>query len=257
MPKFYMTDDEIRKDYTKAKDRKRQLGILADMNCVSKAAMRNKLIEMGLIDGIPAEVKPEAIPADQKIDEKRAKALIAGDVSDGDIAREFDVSENAFKSWRRRMGIMRYPKKQQKEEKRMKMDKDRTVEDIVIEAEDRAEERALQESPIEPPVEPKVRLGGNFRIEPRETTDEQMASKLKDADGQNVPGRSADESECVEQVGGAITLSDFHALLHELRQLPWNLGDAKLMINGEIIKDVFEVSICRGSDLRVSLITRC
>ena len=28
MPKFYMTDDEIRRDYTKAKDRKRQLGIL-------------------------------------------------------------------------------------------------------------------------------------------------------------------------------------------------------------------------------------
>ena len=152
MPKFYMTDDEIRRDYTKAKDRKRQLGILADMNCVSKAAMRNKLIELGLILGTPTEEKPKKVTVDQKIDEGRARALIAGDVRDEDIAKEFGVSVKSFQSWRRGKGIMRYPQSQKKEGKTM---------------EERAAERALQESAVEPPTEVAARSGGKIGMEPR------------------------------------------------------------------------------------------
>ena len=37
---MYMTDEEIRKSYRQAKDPKRQLGILADLNCCSVADIK-------------------------------------------------------------------------------------------------------------------------------------------------------------------------------------------------------------------------
>ena len=186
MAKFYMSDEEIRRDHTKAKDKNKQLEILADMKLVSQTVMRNKLISMGLIEGAPTEEKPEKVPAAQKIDEARARALIAGGVSDKDIAKEFGVGVSTFQDWRRRAGIMRYSKHKKNEEKDMKKHHERSVEDDVIEAEDeraadpafaagsaereflsRSAERALQESPVEPPAAVKPRPAGYIRMEPR------------------------------------------------------------------------------------------
>ena len=43
MTKFYMTDGETITDFRKAKDPTEQIKILADLNCVSREQMREKL----------------------------------------------------------------------------------------------------------------------------------------------------------------------------------------------------------------------
>ena len=114
MAKFYMEDEEIRRDYLRAKDRDKQLEILADMNLVNRATMRNKLIELGLIDGEPEKIpEPETkrSRASDKINEAEARKLVENDVPDEQIAKHFGVGAETFRAWRRSKGIMRYPMK--------------------------------------------------------------------------------------------------------------------------------------------------
>ena len=82
MTKFYMPDEEIRRDYTRAKDKGKQIEILADMNLVSKHVMREKLIEMGLLErnaetksGAKKEVKGKPTEKRAPLDEIRAMEL--------------------------------------------------------------------------------------------------------------------------------------------------------------------------------------
>ena len=124
MTKFYMSDGEIITDFRQAKDQTAQIGILADQNCVSKAEMREKLQELGLLPGGPTpkpeqkpEPKPEPapiLPAPHKqpparppMDELRAMELFREGLDDLQIAEALGETKNRVVEWRYRMHLLR------------------------------------------------------------------------------------------------------------------------------------------------------
>lgn len=46
--KWYMSDEEIKRSYRTCKDAHAQIGILAELNCKTKAEVRRKLAELGV-----------------------------------------------------------------------------------------------------------------------------------------------------------------------------------------------------------------
>jgi hypothetical protein len=64
--KLHMQDEEIRRDYQRAKDKKKQVEILADMNLVTVTQMREKLAELGVLE-------QETAPADREAEKKRGR----------------------------------------------------------------------------------------------------------------------------------------------------------------------------------------
>lgn len=124
MTKFYMSDGEIITDFRQAKDQMAQIEILADQNCVSKAEMREKLQELGLLPGEPPpkpeqkpEPKPEPapiLPAPHKqpparppMDELRAMELFREGLDDLQIAETLGETKNRVIEWRYRMHLLR------------------------------------------------------------------------------------------------------------------------------------------------------
>lgn len=124
MTKFYMSDGEIITDFRQAKDQMAQIEILADQNCVSKAEMREKLQELGLLPGEPPpkpeqkpEPKPEPapiLPAPHKqpparppMDELRAMELFREGLDDLQIAEALGETKNRVIEWRYRMHLLR------------------------------------------------------------------------------------------------------------------------------------------------------
>lgn len=47
--RFFMTDEEISTSWRRAASHKKQVQVLAELNCVSTPTMRKKLVEMGLL----------------------------------------------------------------------------------------------------------------------------------------------------------------------------------------------------------------
>lgn len=133
-PKYYMTDGDIITDFRQAKDKKAQIEILADLNCVSREQMREKLRELGLLPGGPPpkpkpkpEPKPEPkpkpepepkpapiLPAPHKqpparppMDELRAMELFNEGLDDLQIAEALGETKNRVVEWRYRMHLLR------------------------------------------------------------------------------------------------------------------------------------------------------
>ena len=112
-PKYYMTDGEIITDFRQAKDPTEQIKILADLNCVSREQMREKLRSLGLLDrrGGPVTVLPPAPasvgkgPRIPPIDELRAMELWREGLDDLAISECLGVPISRVSAWRRRMHL--------------------------------------------------------------------------------------------------------------------------------------------------------
>ena len=50
MSNMYMSDAEIATGYRTAKNKAKQVGVLAELNAVSHKAMEDKLVELGLME---------------------------------------------------------------------------------------------------------------------------------------------------------------------------------------------------------------
>lgn len=50
MNDMYMSDAEIATGYRTAKNKAKQIGVLAELNAVSRRTMEEKLLELGLMD---------------------------------------------------------------------------------------------------------------------------------------------------------------------------------------------------------------
>ena len=112
-PKFYMPDGDIITDFRQAKDQAAQIEILADLNCVSREQMREKLRSLGLLDrrGGPVTVPPPAPASVGKgphippIDEQRAMELWREGLDDLAISESLGVPISRVSAWRRRMHL--------------------------------------------------------------------------------------------------------------------------------------------------------
>lgn len=107
-----MSDAEIATGYRTAKNKKKQIGVLAELNAVSRRTMEEKLVELGLMEKtgggepLPAPA-PEAVP----FDETRARELYAEGRDDLAISEMLGVSKAVFSKWRKAQGLSaNYPK---------------------------------------------------------------------------------------------------------------------------------------------------
>lgn len=50
MSDMFMSDAEIAAGYRTAKNKTKQIGVLAELNAVSRRAMEDKLVELGLME---------------------------------------------------------------------------------------------------------------------------------------------------------------------------------------------------------------
>ena len=102
MSDMYMSDAEIATGYRTAKNKTKQVGVLAELNAVPRRTMEEKLVELGLMEktggGEPLSAPaPEAAP----FDETRARELYAEGRDD------LAISE----MWRKGQGLSaNYPK---------------------------------------------------------------------------------------------------------------------------------------------------
>ena len=99
-----MTDEEIQIQYNGAKDKGKQVQILADMNLCSKAEMHDKLASMGLM----GEKAKESVSS---FAEKCAELYEKG-LCDADIAEQLKAPKGRVTAWRKGKGLSaHYPKK--------------------------------------------------------------------------------------------------------------------------------------------------
>lgn len=112
MSDMFMSDAEIATGYRTAKNKTKQIGVLAELNAVSHKAMEEKLVELGLMEKtgggepLPAPA-PEAVP----FDAARARELYAEGRDDLAISEMLGVSKAVFSKWRKGQGLRaNYPK---------------------------------------------------------------------------------------------------------------------------------------------------
>lgn len=109
---MFMSDAEIATGYRTAKNKTKQIGVLAELNAVSHKAMEEKLVELRLMEKtgggepLPAPA-PEAVP----FDAARARELYAEGRDDLAISEMLGVSKAVFSKWRKGQGLSaNYPK---------------------------------------------------------------------------------------------------------------------------------------------------
>lgn len=245
MTKFYMPDEEIRRDYTRAKDKGKQIEILADMNLVSKHVMREKLIEMGLLErnaetksGAKKEVKGKPTEKRAPLDEIRAMELWNEGCDDVAMADSLGVPISRVKEWRYRMQLRRprggaaRKKKTEAKDDMQKKYHGRSVEDALIEeedaraagpastvgsaereflarsAEEQAAERAAERALQESPVEPPVDTRPQAGVQRATEQSEALgAEQIKAKPGGNIRMEPRAEAEQSGTTGW--TVNDF------------------------------------------------
>lgn len=99
---MYMTDSEITEIYRSAKNKERQVTVLADLNACRKYDMAKKLAELGLreLKEKPPATRPLKEPNWTKIDYDAAKALYDEGRTDEEISAQLGCSLYAFRNWR-------------------------------------------------------------------------------------------------------------------------------------------------------------
>lgn len=91
-----MDEGEIVRDYLQAKDRKAQIGILAELNLTSKNHILAILARYGL-DAKDCILKPEENPEFMR--------LYRDGLNDTEMAKALEVSHDTVRRWRRRNGL--------------------------------------------------------------------------------------------------------------------------------------------------------
>lgn len=116
MNDMYMSDAEIATGYRTAKNKTKQIGVLAELNAVSRRTMEEKLVELGLMEKTGGgEPLPAPAPAPTTehahFDEIRARELYAEGRDDLAISEMLGVSKAVFSKWRKGQGLSaNYPK---------------------------------------------------------------------------------------------------------------------------------------------------
>lgn len=114
MNDMYMSDAEIATGYRTAKNKTKQIGVLAELNAVSRRTMEDKLVELGLMEktGGGGEPFPAPTPEAAPFDAARARELYAEGRDDLAISEMLGVSKAVFAEWRRGQGLSaNYPKR--------------------------------------------------------------------------------------------------------------------------------------------------
>lgn len=114
MSDMYMSDAEIATGYRTAKNKAKQIGVLAELNAVPRRTMEEKLVELGLMEktggGEPLPV-PTPAPEAAPFDETRARELYIEGRDDLAISEMLGVSKAVFAKWRKGQGLSaNYPK---------------------------------------------------------------------------------------------------------------------------------------------------
>lgn len=114
MNDMYMSDAEIATGYRTAKNKTKQIGVLAELNAVSHKAMEEKLVELGLMEKTRGgEPLPASAPTTEHapFDEIRARELYTEGRDDLAISEMLGVSKAVFAKWRKGQGLSaNYPK---------------------------------------------------------------------------------------------------------------------------------------------------
>ena len=112
MNDMFMSDAEIATGYRTAKNKAKQVGVLAELNAVSHKAMEEKLVELGLMEKTGGgEPLPAPAPEAASFDEIRARELYAEGRDDLAISEMLGVSKAVFAKWRKGQGLSaNYPK---------------------------------------------------------------------------------------------------------------------------------------------------
>ena len=112
MSDMYMSDTEIATGYRTAKNKTKQIGVLAELNAVSHKAMEDKLVELGLMEKTGGgEPLPAPAPEAASFDEAQARELYAEGRDDLAISEMLGVSKAVFAKWRKGQGLSaNYPK---------------------------------------------------------------------------------------------------------------------------------------------------
>lgn len=108
---MYMSDAEIATGYRTAKNKAKQIGVLAELNAVSRRTMEEKLVELGLMEKTGGEPLPAPTTEAAPFDETRARELYAEGRNDLAISEMLGVSKAVFSKWRKAQGLSaNYPK---------------------------------------------------------------------------------------------------------------------------------------------------
>ena len=99
-----MSESEIVSSYRTARDPKRQIGILAELNAVTPREIREVLEEAGAL-----VLKPRSHGGGRPLsfDAAAARQMFEAGLSDEEMARKLGVPEKRLADWRRRQGLMR------------------------------------------------------------------------------------------------------------------------------------------------------
>ena len=99
-----MSESEIVSSYRTARDPKRQIGILAELNAVTPREIREVLEEAGEL-----MLKPRSHGGGRPLsfDAAAARQMFEAGLTDEEMARKLGVPEKRLADWRRRQGLMR------------------------------------------------------------------------------------------------------------------------------------------------------
>lgn len=99
-----MSESEIVSSYRTARDPKRQIGILAELNAVTTREIRQVLEEAGAL-----VLKPRSHGGGRPLsfDAAAARQMFEAGLTDEEMARKLGVPEKRLAEWRRRQGLMR------------------------------------------------------------------------------------------------------------------------------------------------------
>lgn len=104
MRHLQMSESEIVSSYRTARDPKRQIGILAELNAVTPREIREVLEEAGAL-----MLKPRSHGGGRPLsfDAAAARQMFEAGLTDEEMARKLGVPEKRLAEWRRRQGLMR------------------------------------------------------------------------------------------------------------------------------------------------------
>ena len=99
-----MSESEIVSSYRTARDPKRQIGILAELNAVTPREIREVLEAAGAL-----MLKPRSHGGGRPLsfDAAEARQMFEAGLTDEEMARKLGVPEKRLADWRRRQGLMR------------------------------------------------------------------------------------------------------------------------------------------------------
>lgn len=104
MAKLYMTDGEIVNSYRLARDHRRQIGVLAELNAVPPSVIREVLAEAGEL-----ALKPRKTGGGRPLsfDAAEARRLFDAGMSDKEMAEKLGTKVRNIQFWRQGQGLLR------------------------------------------------------------------------------------------------------------------------------------------------------